>query len=148
MAGSITLGAYEWLTRLKHSPDRLGAEIDLTLKIRAAFMSSQMTYGARRIRKYLEHHYSMVVSRRSVGAIMARENLVPRPIRSRRRTTISASGITFPSDLLVRDFSAPVPGAKLVGDITYMKTTSGWLYLATVIDCCCKEGCVGPSSLT
>lgn len=70
---------------------------------------------------------------------MTRENLIPRHIRSKRRTTISATDVTFPSDLLVRDFSAPAPGAKLVGDITYMRTTSGWLYLATVIDCCCKE---------
>ena len=40
-------GLYEWLARLKNSADKLGAEIDLTLKIRAAFISSKMTYGAR-----------------------------------------------------------------------------------------------------
>ncbi|MDD0858072.1 DDE-type integrase/transposase/recombinase [Arthrobacter alpinus] len=33
-----------------------------------------------------------------------------------------------------RDFTATVPGTKLVGDITYLKTASCWLYLATVID--------------
>src|SRR5690349_2538139 len=38
-------------------------------------------------------------------------------------------------DLLERDFTATAPGEKLVGDITYILTWEGWLYLATVIDC-------------
>lgn len=42
-------------------------------------------------------------------------------------------------DLLGRDFTADVPGEKLVGDNTCVATGEGWLYLATVIDCCTKE---------
>ncbi|GAA2117134.1 hypothetical protein GCM10009780_76030 [Actinomadura alba] len=38
-------------------------------------------------------------------------------------------------DLVNRDFTADAPGAKLVGDITYIPTWEGWVYLATVIDC-------------
>jgi transposase InsO family protein len=38
-------------------------------------------------------------------------------------------------DLVRRDLTAPAPGVKLVGDITYIHTWEGWLYLATVIDC-------------
>ena len=38
-------------------------------------------------------------------------------------------------DLLEQDFTADAPGKKLVGDITYIPTWEGWLYLATVIDC-------------
>ena len=34
-----------------------------------------------------------------------------------------------------RDFTADAPGQKMVGDITYIPTWEGWLYLATVIDC-------------
>ena len=37
-------------------------------------------------------------------------------------------------DLIGRDFTATAPGTRLVGDITYLKTGEGWLYLATVID--------------
>jgi hypothetical protein len=33
-----------------------------------------------------------------------------------------------------RDFTATLPGTRLVGDITYLRTGEGWLYLATVID--------------
>lgn len=42
-------------------------------------------------------------------------------------------------DLVCRDFTANAPGVKLVGDITYIPTWEGWLYLATVIDCFNKE---------
>lgn len=40
----------------------------------------------------------------------------------------------YPADLLERDFTSELPGAKLVGDITYLPSGQGWLYLATVID--------------
>lgn len=42
-------------------------------------------------------------------------------------------------DLVNRDFTATAPGAKLVGDITYIRTWEGWLYLATVLDCFSKK---------
>ena len=38
-------------------------------------------------------------------------------------------------DLVARDFAADAPGQKMVGDITYISTWEGWLFLATVIDC-------------
>jgi transposase InsO family protein len=41
-------------------------------------------------------------------------------------------------DLVRRDFTAATAGAKLVGDITYVHTWEGWVYLATVIDCYSK----------
>jgi putative transposase len=41
-------------------------------------------------------------------------------------------------DLVRRDFSAQAPGSKMVGDITYIPTWEGWIYLATVIDCYTK----------
>src|SRR4029077_18581448 len=46
--------------------------------------------------------------------------------------------------LLRRDFTAPAPNAKYVGDITYLPlATGGNLYLATVIDCCSRRGAGG-----
>ena len=38
------------------------------------------------------------------------------------------------ADLLERDFTAPAPNLRYVGDITYLRTGEGWLYLATVLD--------------
>ena len=42
-------------------------------------------------------------------------------------------------DLVNRDFAAESPGEKMVGDITYIWTWEGWLYLATVIDCATRK---------
>ena len=38
-----------------------------------------------------------------------------------------------------RDFTASKPGEKMVGDITYIDTWEGWVYLATVIDCATRK---------
>ena len=60
----------------------------------------------------------------------------PRPWRP----TTTQQGATGPiPDLVGRDFTATVPGAKMVGDITYIPTWEGWLYLATVIDCATRK---------
>ena len=42
-------------------------------------------------------------------------------------------------DLVKRDFTAQRPGTKVVSDITYIRTWQGWLYLASLIDCCTRE---------
>ena len=51
-----------------------------------------------------------------------------------RRTTVPGSGADGRPDLVGRDFESPVPTYKLVGDITYLRTGKGWLFLSTVID--------------
>jgi transposase InsO family protein len=61
--------------------------------------------------------------------------------RWRPTTTVGGDTGGVP-DLVGRDFTADAPGTKLVGDITYIDTWQGWLYLATVIDCHTKA-CIG-----
>ncbi|WP_346056619.1 IS3 family transposase [Amycolatopsis dongchuanensis] len=56
-----------------------------------------------------------------------------------RRWSLTHPGLGEVPDLAGRDFTSDKPGMKLVGDITYIPTGEGWLYLATVIDCCAKE---------
>ena len=60
----------------------------------------------------------------------------PRPFRT---TTIRGVDEPDTVDLVRRDFSADRPGVKVVGDITYIRTWQGWLYLATLIDCFNRE---------
>lgn len=55
------------------------------------------------------------------------------PFKSKRTTIPDKSARPRP-DLIHRDFTSPVPTYKLVGDITYLRTGQGWLYLSTVID--------------
>jgi putative transposase len=55
-----------------------------------------------------------------------------------KRTTLPDPDAPERPDLIGRDFSCPVPTTKLVGDITYLKTTAGFIYLAVVIDLCTR----------
>jgi len=80
-----------------------------------------------------------VKSPQTVRAIMAERGLVAcQPRGSGPRTTIPAGAADLP-DLVRRDFTATEPGMKLVGDITYIATWQGGVYLATVLDCCTKK---------
>jgi len=81
------------------------------------------------------------VSAPTVGAIMREKGL--RAIRTQawKRTTVQdpqAKTVHIQNHMLndqgKRDFTSAVPGTRLVGDITYLRTGEGWLYLATVID--------------
>lgn len=51
-----------------------------------------------------------------------------------KRTTIPDKNAKPKPDLVRRDFASPIPACKLVGDITYLPTGQGWLYLPTVIN--------------
>lgn len=55
-----------------------------------------------------------------------------------KRTTIPDPNAATRPDLIMRRFDCPVPTIKLVGDITYLRTGEGWMYLATVIDLCTR----------
>ena len=59
---------------------------------------------------------------------------------SGERRSLTEQGAAGPiPDLVNRDFTASEPGGKMVGDITYIPTWQGWLYLATVIDCATRK---------
>ena len=60
----------------------------------------------------------------------------PRP---KARTTVPAADLAGRPDLIERNFTADAPARKLVGDITYIHTREGFVYLATVMDCYSKR---------
>jgi transposase InsO family protein len=59
--------------------------------------------------------------------------------RKRRNLTKPDQAAAAVPDLVRRDFTAPMPGLKLIGDISCFKTGEGWVYLATVLVLCSKE---------
>lgn len=111
--------------------------------IQAAFDLGRGAFGVRRVWAILRRSHDPEVASVSlnlVRAIMAELGLAGCQPRGYKTTTQpDPEPPTAPADLLGRDFTAAEPGTKLVGDITYLRTWTGWLYLATVIDCCTRE---------
>ena len=121
-----------------HRADRMSArqraDDELTEHIRQAHQASKGRYGAPRIHAELRrrgHRHG----RKRVARLMRTAGLCGRRPRRWKRTTIpdpAAAG----ADLIRRDFTvnAAAVNTRWCGDITYIPTWEGWLYLATVID--------------
>jgi putative transposase len=129
-------GYYEWRDRPVSAAQRR-REL-LGDKIAALFEAFNASYGYRRI------HAELVRAGERVGLelvrkLMGEQDLItvqPRPFRT---TTEPDPDAPDTVDLVKRDFSAAQPGAKVVGDITYIRTWQGWLYLAVLTDCATRE---------
>ncbi len=128
-----TSGFYDWLDRpASATAARRAALTELIVEI---FADSDETYGYRRVHAQLGRQ-GVQAGLELVRALMGAAGLVacqPRPWRH-SLTQADGEADAIP-DLVQRDFTADAPGVKLVGDITYIPTWQGWLYLATVIDC-------------
>lgn len=128
-------GFYDWRDRPESATAARRGE--LAVLIRAIFRDSDETYGYRRVHAEVWRR-GVQAGPELVRAIMREQGLVacqPRPWRH----CLTEQGTTGPiPDLVDRDFTATVPGTKLVGDITYIPTWQGWVFLATVIDCATK----------
>jgi len=129
-------GFYEWRDR----PASATAERRerLTEQITKIFRDEDETYGYRRVHAELARQ-GIEAGLELVRSIMRAAGLVACQPRPWRHSLTQAGQAGNLCDLLERDFSALVPGAKLVGDITYIDTWEGWLFLATVIDCHTKK---------
>src|SRR6266536_1761492 len=129
-------GFYDWRSRVESAAERRRQEPRLL--ITKAFEDSDGTYGYRRIASQLAR-WGVAAGLELVRALMRELRLVacqPRPWRP--STTQQGAAGPIP-DLVNRDFGAAAPGEKMVGDITYIATWEGWLYLASVIDCATRK---------
>jgi transposase InsO family protein len=97
------------------------------------FNDSRQTSGCRRIAAALNRR-GVACSVGLVADLMRELGLAAVQPRAYKRTTLPGNAPTPAPDLIDRDFTAQTPGTRLVGDITYLRTGEGWLYLATVID--------------
>ena len=110
---------------------------ELAVLVAAAFEAGRGAYGCRRVTAQLNrdgHRCSVGL----VADLMREAGLRACQPRAYKRTTVPGEEPVMAPDLIGRDFTAPAPGQRLVGDITYLRTGEGWLYLATVIDLATK----------
>lgn len=107
---------------------------ELVPKVRRAFIDSRKTYGSPRIHRELNESGEQV-GRHRVARLMRENGLDARPKRKFRVvTTDSKHGKPFSPNRLLQDFSVTAPNKVWVGDVTYIETEEGWVYLAAFID--------------
>ena len=125
-------GYYAWKQRRPSRREQANRE--LLEKIQEAFEISRHTYGSLRIRHYwLRQGYAY--SRHRIGRLMKKAQLIPlKAAKWHPCTTQQRLGARTAPNLLNQDFSATQPNQKWVGDITYIETAEGWLYLAVILD--------------
>ena len=124
-------GCYDWRSR----PQSASAERRelLKIKIQALFEANNEEYGYRRIHAALVRGGEQADDE-TVRRLMRELGLEPCQPRPWRHSLTEQDGQAGPiPDLVSRDFTAEKPGQKMVGDITYIPTWQGWLYLALVI---------------
>jgi transposase InsO family protein len=124
-------GYYEFL---KRPPSCHSIEDDeLKPQIKAAFEKGRKNYGTRRVKRELKKQ-EIVVSRRRIGRLMREEKLQVQTKQKFKVTTDSNHDKPIAPNLLEREFTVDTPNTAYVGDITYIPTREGWLFLALVID--------------
>jgi putative transposase len=128
-------GYYEWLRR----PPRAQADADQQVrdKVQRYFVQGRGTYGTRRI-KHLWAREGVQVSRRRIGRVLAQAGLRCKTRRKFKAPRVSEQAQTIAPNQLNREFTVPVPDTVYVGDITYLSTGEGWLYLAVVLELCSR----------
>lgn len=129
---------YAWLAGAEARAGRQAAEEALAHEITVLHIASKSTYGAPRIHAELRR-LGRKVNRKRVERVMREKGVMGVTRRKRRGMTRQEKKAVPSPDLLDRDFTAHAPGTRLVGDITYIATGEGWLYLATWIDLATRE---------
>lgn len=135
-----TSGFYDHLNAVE--TDRARRRAKIVRHVRGAHEAGRGAYGVRRVHAVLRRSDDPEVASASlnlVRSIMAELGLAGCQPRAYKTTTRPNPDAPAPADLVGRDFAADRPGIKLVGDITYIRSWTGWLYLATVIDCCTRQ---------
>jgi putative transposase len=135
MSGALGVsrgGFYAWLKRQRSRRSR--SDEELGAKVRASFIGSDRTYGARRVwHDLLADGISCGLHR--IERLMRLQALKARPRRRRLPPDLGERQIAaVATNVLDRTFAASAPNRKWIADFTYVWTAEGWLYVAVVID--------------
>lgn len=124
-------GYYAWRNRTPSKQTQARHALDA--KVRAEFEARKGRAGAPRLARHLKQ------GRRQVADSLRRQGLRAKAARKFKATTNSNHSLPVAENLLQQDFTAPRPNQVWVGDITYIGTDEGWLYLAVVLDLCSRK---------
>jgi len=129
-------GYYRW----RRSSEGLRAREDrkLLVQIRAVFEKSRGRYGSPRVYRELQEQ-GVRCSKHRVERLMRQAGLQAPRRRSFKVTTRSAAGHPVAPNQLNRQFSVGRLDTVWAGDITYLETGEGWLYLAVLLDLCSRR---------
>jgi putative transposase len=106
---------------------------DLKARIAQIYADNYSCYGVRKMWHQLQRDGVEVA--RCTAARLMRELGLHGLVRGKaKRTTITDNVVARPADLVARDFRAPAPNRLWVADLTYIRTWSGWVYAAFVVD--------------
>ncbi len=125
---------YQWQKR--PMSQRAQYKKELISHIRALFQENKGRYGSPRIHRELQA-LGIGGSQKRVARLMREQNLVVRPTRRFVATTDSGHAFPVAQNLLNREFQVEaVAGMNRAwaGDITYIPTAQGWLYVAVILD--------------
>lgn len=126
-------GYYQWRKTGSEPSARQQKRTQRDQKIKEAFEASKMRDGARRIQAELAEQ-GKPANIKTIADSMKRQRLIAKAARKFKVTTNSDHQLPVAPNLLQQDFVASQPNQKWVGDITYLMTSEGWLYLAVIID--------------
>jgi putative transposase len=124
-------GFYDWLGRPVSK--RAKENEVLTEKIIMFHCGSRCTYGSPRIHKDIKHA-GYNISENRVARLMKLQGIRGKAKRKFKTTTTSKHQRPRAENLVKQDFQSSEPNKLWVGDITYISTLEGWLYLAIILD--------------
>lgn len=124
-------GFYSWCNR-SESPRNRENQV-LEDKIRVLHAESHSIYGAPRIHQELVHT-GHPCGKNRVARIMKEAGIRSRTRKKFKATTHSKHNLPVAPNLLNQNFEVEAPDTTWVGDITYIHTNEGWLYLAVLLD--------------
>ncbi len=130
-------GFYDAMARVAAPPTAHAlADERLRVHVRAAHVKSRRRYGAPRVHRELQAA-GIPVAKKRVARLMREDVLIARAPSRRTSTTDSAHAEPVAENLLARHFALadhPRPDTAWVGDMTYVPTRVGWVYLAVLLD--------------
>jgi putative transposase len=123
-----------WVARKRPPSARALRDAELAVEVRRVYAENLFVYGADKIWAQLNRE-GIRVARCTVERLMRAEGLSgARRGKAFKVTTQADDRQGRPADLVERRFRAPAPNRLWVADLTYVKTHTGWVYVAFIID--------------